>query len=82
MILCEVLEQRTRPWGYRARLIVEHLSQRGFVWFDLNQNAQLAVIEREHSEYHGNFVAVPESPCRLSSIYKLAQTEAGTAEQH
>ena len=76
VILCEVLEQRTRPWGYPARLIVEHLAQRGFVWFDLNENAQLAIIEGEHSEYHGNFVAVPRES--LEAVVDLRVSPDGS----
>lgn len=70
IILCEVLEQRTRPWGYPARLIIEHLAKRGFVWFDLNEQARLEPIEQQYSEYHGNFVAVPrESLEDIGSLY-------------
>lgn len=58
-ILCEVLEQRTRPWGYPSRLIVEHLVQMGFVWFELDPDATLRSVEAGRSEFNGNFVAVP-----------------------
>jgi FkbM family methyltransferase len=59
LILCEVLEQRTRPWGYPARLIIEYLLQMGFVWFELSDKAELQPIASEQSEFNGNFVAVP-----------------------
>jgi FkbM family methyltransferase len=60
VILCEVLEQLTRAWGYPARLVVEHLFQRGFVWFGLDAGSELVPIAREQSEFHGNFIAVPK----------------------
>jgi FkbM family methyltransferase len=59
-ILCEVLEQRTRPWGYPARRIIETLAQKGFVWFELSRKAELLPVSPEQSEFHGNFVAVPQ----------------------
>ncbi len=59
LILCEVLEQRTRPWGYPPRLIIEYLRQKGFVWFELNDKAKLLPIPSTQSEFNGNFVAVP-----------------------
>lgn len=59
VVLCEVLEQRTRPWGYPARLIIEYLLQRGFAWFELRDDAILQPITPRQSEFNGNFVAVP-----------------------
>jgi FkbM family methyltransferase len=58
-ILCEVLEQRTRPWGYPACRIIESLVQKDFVWFELGPSAELVPVPREQSEFHGNFVAIP-----------------------
>jgi FkbM family methyltransferase len=60
VILCEILEQRTRPWGYPGHLIIQHLSERGFAWFELNPDAKLLRINTSQSEFNGNFVAVPE----------------------
>jgi FkbM family methyltransferase len=59
VILCEVVEQRTRPWGHPGRLVIEHLSQRGFVWFELNACGELLLFPDGRSEFNGNFVAVP-----------------------
>jgi FkbM family methyltransferase len=58
-ILCEVLEQRTRPWGYPARRIIESLSQKDFTWFELGPSAELIPVACEQKEFHGNFVAIP-----------------------
>lgn len=60
VILCEVMEQRTRPWGYPSRLIVEHLSRRRFVWFELNACGEPLPVPNGRSELIGNFVAVPK----------------------
>lgn len=65
VILCEVLEQRTRPWGYTGRLLVDYLSQKGFVWFELSEKANVAPLSPECSEFNGNFVAVPRESLQL-----------------
>jgi FkbM family methyltransferase len=67
VILCEVLEQRTRPWGYKGRLIIEHLSQWGFRWFELNGKADLLPVPRERTEFSGNFVAVPTESLSIAA---------------
>jgi FkbM family methyltransferase len=59
VILCEVLEKRTRPWGYSSRLIIDHLVQRDFIWFQLNATADLLPVEVDALEFSGNFIAVP-----------------------
>jgi FkbM family methyltransferase len=74
VVLCEVLEQRTRPWGYPGRLIIEYLSQKEFVWFELNDKGNLLAIPQEQSEFNGNFVAVPkESVANVANLYPSTQ---------
>ncbi|MCU1239651.1 MAG: hypothetical protein JWO71_377 [Candidatus Acidoferrum typicum] len=60
VILCEVLEETAMAWGYHSRLIVEYLADRGFSWFALNDEGKLVRLDANQSEFHGNFVAVPE----------------------
>jgi FkbM family methyltransferase len=59
IFLCEVLEKRTRPWGYSSRLIIDHLIKRDFEWFQLNASAELYPLQANEPEFSGNFVAVP-----------------------
>lgn len=59
VILCEVLEKLTRPWGYSSRFIIDHLAQRDFIWFQLNATADLLPLQVDEPEYSGNFIAVP-----------------------
>ncbi|MGB2676645.1 MAG: FkbM family methyltransferase [Candidatus Acidiferrum sp.] len=73
VILCEVLEKRTRPWGYPARLIIEYLSQRKFLWFELGADAELLPLDCGESEFNGNFVAVP-----IESLSTVAKPYAPT----
>jgi FkbM family methyltransferase len=61
LILCEVLDWVTRPWGYEAREIVRYLSLHGYKWFEVDN----AGNTREHSEKGAypeikNYLAVPE----------------------
>lgn len=73
VILCEVLEKRTRPWGYPARLIIEYLAERKFLWFELGVNAKLLPLDCGQSEFSGNFVAVP-----MESLSTVAKPYAPT----
>jgi FkbM family methyltransferase len=75
VILCEVLEIRTRPWGYPGRLIIEYLAERGFSWFELNSDGTILPLEDTRSEFNGNFVAVPEES--LSVVAGLTKTNSG-----
>jgi FkbM family methyltransferase len=69
VILCEVLQKATGAWGYSSRLIVEYLSERGFVWFVLNEKAELVPTGDESREFQGNFIAVPaESLPRIAHL--------------
>jgi FkbM family methyltransferase len=63
VILCEILRETTGAWGYSSQNIVDHLSERGFVWFELNDNATLVPTD-ERSEFQGNFIAVPSESAR------------------
>jgi FkbM family methyltransferase len=60
VILAEVQDVRTRPWGYRANEIIKHLSEKGFRWFSLSENGALQDMDENLDELEGNFVAWPE----------------------
>ena len=81
VILAEVYDIRTEPWGYQAREIVTFLQQRGYQWFGINGHGDLTPMDAEREHFDDNFVAVPEErvggighlmkadghqPCRLS----------------
>jgi FkbM family methyltransferase len=74
VILCEVLEMRTRPWGYPGRMIVEFLSSRDFLWFDLSADGGIVPIEESRSEFHGNFVAVPRESLEIVASLRSRAT--------
>jgi FkbM family methyltransferase len=60
VILAEVQDIRTRPWGYPAREVVRYLSSFNYRWFLPLADGRLERIDAEQKEYDGNFVAIPE----------------------
>ncbi len=59
VILCEVQEIRTAPWGYRSVEIFDLLTAWGFHWFSLSGDGALTPCERKEV-FDDNLVAVPE----------------------
>lgn len=60
VILAEVQDIRTQPWGYRAREIISFLSDKGYRWFSISAVGSLAPLEAFAETFDGNFVACPE----------------------
>lgn len=85
VILCEVLDLRTRPWGYPARLILQHLTQREFTWFSITPQGTLLPLKADSDEFDGNFVAIPaESLPALADLHSqnalLQESTEGQAQ--
>ncbi len=59
VILCEVQEETSRAWGYSSQQIVERLRTTGFVWFQLNEQGDLTLVDDERTAFGRNLVAVP-----------------------
>lgn len=66
VILTEVQDIRTEPWGYRAAEILSFLSSLGFQWFAPQPSGFLAKLPLDSQTYDGNFVALPEE--RINSL--------------
>jgi len=65
VILCELSESWAIEWGHGSRDVRNHLSERGFSWFQPQRDGSLArAPTREH--YEQNSVAVPEE--RLTEV--------------
>jgi FkbM family methyltransferase len=60
VILAEVQDVRTRPWGYRAKDIIEHLGKRGYKWFGFSAEGWAEELDLSPNDFEGNFVACPE----------------------
>jgi len=60
VILAEVQDIRTQPWGYRAQEIISFLSDKGYRWFSISADGSLAPLEVFVEPFDGNLVACPE----------------------
>lgn len=59
VILIEVQDVRTEPWGYPAREIVRFLSDIGYFWFRPLPDGRIEKMDAAAEKYDGNFVAIP-----------------------
>jgi FkbM family methyltransferase len=59
VVLAEVEDRRTQPWGYPAREIVLALDKIDYAWFELSDDARLIPLESGHGSLQANLVAVP-----------------------
>jgi len=66
VMLVEVQDVRTKPWGYSAKEILHYLANLDYAWFAPLPGPQLHEIDIAQAAYDGNFVAVPEERIRLS----------------
>jgi FkbM family methyltransferase len=60
VILAEVQDLRTRPWGYAAREIIYFLERGGYSWYALTANSNPQPISTQLETYNANLVAFPE----------------------
>jgi len=58
VILAEVQDLRTQPWGYRARDIVEFLLREKYCWFAVTADGNLRSTATDMDSYDANLVAV------------------------
>lgn len=59
VILAEVQDLRTQPWGYRARDIVQFLVRENYCWFAVTTDGSLQPAATDMDTYEANLVAVP-----------------------
>jgi FkbM family methyltransferase len=67
VILVEVYDIRTAPWGYKAREIVEFLGQNRYRWFELLADGCVRPIAPNLEAYDANLVAIPEESPSLAT---------------
>jgi FkbM family methyltransferase len=60
VILAEVQDIRTQPWGYRASEVICFLSNKCYKWFSLSAEGALSPLDLGAETFDGNFVACPE----------------------
>lgn len=74
IILCEVDDYRTQPWGYPAKAIIEFLEAHQYQWFGLSNEGEIMPLA-QHDSY--NLLAIPKEfvdgtfalLCRHEKIY-------------
>jgi FkbM family methyltransferase len=60
ILICEVLDWVTRPWGYPAREIVSCLRGHGYDWFDFRDDGTITPhAQRDEYPEIRNYLAVP-----------------------
>jgi hypothetical protein len=59
VILAEVQDIRTTPWGYDAKEIIRFLVRLNYQWFALSPDGLLVSTSAELDAYDANLVAVP-----------------------
>jgi FkbM family methyltransferase len=60
VILAELEDARSEPWGHQAKDTAILLQSLGFQWFTLLQGGTLQKMPEDSDRYEGNFVAVPK----------------------
>jgi FkbM family methyltransferase len=58
VIMCELADVRTEPWGYRSSMIYEDLAAWGYHWFSIAPDGRLEPCHMKES-FHENLLAVP-----------------------
>ena len=67
IMMIEVSDDRTRPWGYSSSAIYDFLAEQGYTWFSVTDNGFLRLYEKGTGLY--NFVAVPKSKLHEMRAY-------------
>jgi FkbM family methyltransferase len=74
LIICEILDWVTQPWGYQAREIVSSLQQHDYRWFEFAPDGWLMPHEqREEYPEVKNYLAVPGEKLTLISSLLCAK---------
>lgn len=74
ILICEVLDWVTRPWGYAAREIVDHLRRRDYEWFEFRDDGSLSPhVQRTEYPQPRNYLAVPRE--KLSLVARWSRQE-------
>jgi len=59
VILIEVQDIRTAPWGHRGVDVIRFLQELGYIWMTITHDGSLQSLDTETDKYDGNFVAIP-----------------------
>jgi FkbM family methyltransferase len=74
VLLIEVQDIRTKPWGYRATETVSYLSGLNYQWYRPSSDGSLEKLPTNLQSYDGNFIAIPhERIPSLTPVISIAQ---------
>lgn len=68
IIMCELADIRTEPWGYRSYEVYEFLETYGFRWFSVTPEGRLWPCPRRE-QYHENLIAIPGDKLSALAIF-------------
>jgi len=61
VLICEVLDETTKVWGYKAQEIISALKSAGYEWFECREDGALSPHEiRDNYSVVKNYAAVPQ----------------------
>jgi FkbM family methyltransferase len=75
VLLVEVQDLRTKPWGYRAIEIINFLSQKRYKWFRITVDGSLQELDVSAQEFDENLVAAPLEIEKQLPAYCVSQVE-------
>jgi FkbM family methyltransferase len=75
VVLIEVAEIRTAPWGYSARETIHLMQKMGYVWFNISSDGSLSGLQSDHNLQDTNLIAVPNEQ---REAMRLAMAPAGS----
>ena len=64
VLMAEIMDIRTEPWGYKGVEIFDFMAKRNYEWFAHAENGKLVPINRKE-DFHENLVAIPEEKIEL-----------------
>jgi FkbM family methyltransferase len=79
MILAEVQDIRTAPWGYRAREIVALLERLEYSWFQPTERGGLRELDTNIEDFDLNLVAVPKEQMQ-SVLARINAPDTGSED--
>ncbi len=68
VLLVEIAEIRTAPWGYSARETVRFMREMGYVWFSIRGDGSLSVLQPDYDLHDANLIAVPNEQTKAVQL--------------
>lgn len=69
ILLVEIADIRTEPWGYEAKEIIDFLKGMDFHWFSFVGDGKLKPLPSDLATFNGNFLAVPKERLKEVSTF-------------